>query len=332
MSFPSLLAAYLGIASRGASLVPFLIDLNPFEKRMAMVMLASVLWLALLTLSQGRGSLRSLLPWIPVLAMLGGFYWFLANLEQKAIGEASLYLPVFMALWLGRKSLCRPNPWIPIVALLGGLYTFTTNSEQKLVDLPPVLLAAILLAAELSSPVVAGEGSVFRMPVWWNRYFALVCLVLGAGGLAQGFARDRVYSAGPMQFFEYDGSKHTLSDGFFKGVRCGDIFVEVLNEVGEVLRREPSSPVWFGPRMQWGYAAFAKPSPLHEPVIWEPLTMFDKTREKFYFDQFLQSRRPLIILFKNDLAHYSQDEVQRIVQQYSVDQSFPLLTVLRLKQ
>jgi hypothetical protein len=156
--------------------------------------------------------------------------------------------------------------------------------------------------------------------------------VLGAGGLAQGFARDRVYSAGPMQFFEYDGSKHTLSDGFFKGVRCGDIFVEVLNEVGEVLRREPSSPVWFGPRMQWGYAAFAKPSPLHEPVIWEPLTMFDKTREKFYFDQFLQSRRPLIILFKNDLAHYSQDEVQRIVQQYSVDQSFPLLTVLRLKQ
>ncbi len=41
---------------------------------------------------------------------------------------------------------------------------------------------------------------------------------------------------------------------------------------------------------------------------------------------------PLIILFKNDLAHYSQEEGQCMVQQYNVDQSFPLLTVLRLKQ
>ena len=70
-----------------------------------------------------------------------------------------------------------------------------------------------------------------------------------------------------MQFFEYNDSKHTLTDGFFKGLHCGDIFDEILKEEAEVLRREPSSTVWFCPRMQWGYAAFGRQSPLHEPVI-----------------------------------------------------------------
>ena len=52
----------------------------------------------------------------------------------------------------------------------------------------------------------------------------------------------------------------------------------------------------------------------------------------FYFNNFLQSRRQLLILFKNDLSAYAQNETQRILQQYDVDQSFPLLTLLRLKK
>jgi hypothetical protein len=169
------------------------------------------------------------------------------------------------------------------------------------------------------------------MPVGWNRYFAFLCVVLGAGGLAQGIARDRIESTGPQQFFEYDDSRHTLADGFFKGLHCGDIFDEVLKEEAEVLRRDPSATVWFGPRMQWGYAAFGKPSPLQEPVIWDQLTMFDQSKEELYFNHFLQRKPQVLILFKNDLTKYTQDEVQRILRQYSIDQSFPVLTVLRLK-
>ncbi len=40
----------------------------------------------------------SVVPWFPAMLMLGGFYWFMANLEQKPAGEASLYLPVIMAV------------------------------------------------------------------------------------------------------------------------------------------------------------------------------------------------------------------------------------------
>jgi hypothetical protein len=331
LSFTGMIASYLSAAHRGVSLAPFLQDLNPLEKRMAMVMLTSILLPAVLVLSQGRRTLRSLGSWVPALTILGGVGFFMAHLGQKLLGEAVLFLPVAMALYLGRGSLRSPGPWIPAFALLGGLYGFITNSEQKLVDMPPVLCAAILLVAELRCPAWHTEGPVFQMPLWWNRYFALACVVLGAAGLAQGMARDRVQSIGPVQFFEWDGSRHTIADGFFKEVRCGDVFEEVLKEEAEVLRREPSSSVWFGPRMQWGYAAFAKPSPLHEPVQWDH-AMFDQSHEEFYFNNLLQNRRQVLILFKNDLSGYTQDEVQRLLQQYDVDQSFPLLTLLRLKK
>jgi hypothetical protein len=332
LSFTGMLAAYQSVARRGASVVQFMLGFNSFEKRVALVMLASLLLPSVLVLSQGRQTLLSPGSWIPALALLGGLGWFMTNLQQKRVGEAILFLPLFLALYQGRKSLRSPEPWIPAIALLGGLYGFITNSEQKLVDMPPVLCAAILLVAELRSPVSPAAGPVFQMPVWWNRYFALVCVVLGTGGLAQGFARDRVKSAGPVQFFEWDDS-HTLTNGFFKGVHCGNILDEVIKEEEEAMRREPSSTVWFGPRMQWGYAAFAKPSPLRQPPIWDAgQTMYAQSKEEFYFNNFLQSRPQLVILFKNDISSYTHEEAQGMLRQYDVDQSFPLLTVLHLKK
>jgi hypothetical protein len=333
LSFSGMLAGYLSVAQRGASLEPFLIDLNPLEKRTAMVILISILLPAVLALSQGRGTSRSLVSWIPAVAMLAGFWIFAANNENKPVGEATIFVPVALALLLGFRNLRSLGPWIPTFALLGGLYGYITNSEQKLVDMPPVLCAALLLVGELRCSVFPAEGPVFQMPLWWNRYLALACVVLVAAGLAQGVARDRIQSIGPVQFFEWDDSRHIIADGLFKGVHCGDVLDEVVKETTEVLRREPSSTVWFGPRMQWGYANFNVQSPLHEPVVWDGgRTMYAKSKEDYYFNNFLQSRRQLVILFKNDVTFLSQDEVQRMAQQYNVDQSFPVLTILHLKK
>jgi len=330
MSFMGTIAGYLSVAKRGASLVPFLIDLNPLEKRLALVILISMLLPAVLALTQGREAKASLVSWIPAMAMIAGYIVFVLSHENKPVGEATIFIPVAMALFLGRKGLASLAPWIPTFVMLAGLYGFITNSEQKLVDAPPILCAAILLAAELRSPPSLAGKRVFVMPFWWSRYLAFICVTLGFVGLAQGMARDRIQSIGPIQFFEWNDSQF-ISDGFFKGVHCGNVLQEVVKEVTDVVHREPSATVWFGPRMQWGYAAYDKPSPLHEPVIWDPQTMFNNAQRAVYFNNFLQNRRQLLILFKNDLTHYEQDEVQQIAQLYNVDQSYPLLTVLRLK-
>lgn len=330
VNFSTMIASYLSVSRRGASLVPFLQDLNPVESRMAMLVLMVVLVPAVMILSQGRETTRLPVAWIPPLAMVGGFILFIIKPGSKPVGEATIFVPVALALILGRKSLCTLSAWLPVVALLGALYGFVTNSEHKLVDMPPVLAATLLLAAEMRSLAVPSPNAILRMPAAWNRYFSFACVVLGAAGLAQGIARDRVHSIGPKQFFEYDNS-HTVTDGFFKGVRCGVILDETLKEMDYLLRQNPSASVWFGPRMQWGYAAFDKPSPIHEPVQWDR-AMFDASREKDFFDTFLQSRHQLLILYKNDLSGYSQEEASRIVQQYDVDQSMPALTILRLKK
>lgn len=342
MSLFGMIAAYRSISARGGSLVPFLIDLNPLQQQLAMVEVASILVPVVVALSQGRQGLRSVGAWIPAVVMVGGICFYICNIDpvihpeetrwRKVEGAASLVLPVIMALYPGRRSLRSSSVWIGFVGMLGGLYGFLTNSEQKLIDLPPVLMGGLLLVTALRQPVSSNGGSLFQMPVRWNRYFCLVCVVLGAGGLAQGFARDEVYSAGPGQFFQYDGSTHTIASGFFKGLHCGDIFDEVLKEEAEVLRQAQSATVWFGPRMEWGYAAFDKESPLDEPVIWDRLTMFDNTKEQLYLDHFLQSRRQVLILFKNDFCNYTQDEVRQFLQHYDVNQSFPLLTILILKK
>jgi len=333
LTLSGMLAGYLSVAQRGASLEPFLIDLDPLEKSMAMLMLLSILVPAVLALSLRSKTQRSLVAWIPAIAMFIGYLIFVANHQNKPVGEATIFVPVAMALIMGRKNLRSISVWIPTFVLLAGLYGFITNSEQKLVDMPPVLCAAILLAAELRSLAFSGEGQVFQMPIWWNRYLALACVVLSATGLAQGVARDRTQSIGPVQFFEWDDSRHVIADGVFKGVHCGDVLNEVVNEETEVLRREPSSNVWFGPRMQWGYANFKFQSPSNEPIIWDGgRTMYAKSKEEYYFNNFLQHRHPLLILFKNDVTFLSQDEVQRMAQQYEVDQSFPVLTVLHLKK
>jgi len=75
-SFAGMLDAYRSIAPRGASLVPFLIDLSPVERRLALVMLVSILLPAVLALSQGNRTLRSPASWIPTVALLGGLLVF----------------------------------------------------------------------------------------------------------------------------------------------------------------------------------------------------------------------------------------------------------------
>jgi hypothetical protein len=336
-----MIAGYRSIAARGGSLVPFLIDLNPVQQRLAMAEIAAILIPVVLALAQGRQGLRSLGAWIPAILMAGGICFYVCNIDpvihpnetrwRKVEGAASLVLPLLLALYPGRRNLRSLGVCLGFVAMMGGLYGFLTNSEQKLVDLPPVLTGALLLVTELRRQSSSNGALAVQMPVRWHRYFCLLCVILGAGGLSQGYARDEVYSAGPLQFFEYQGSKHTIADGFFKGVQCGDIFDEILKEMAEVMRQARSATIWFGPRMEWGYAAFDKSSPLHEPVVWDPLTMFDNSKEQLYFDHFLQSRRQVLIFFKNDFGNYNLDERRQFLQHYDVNQSFPLLTILILK-
>jgi hypothetical protein len=330
-SFVGLLDAYWYISPRGASLVPFLLNLDDDEKRLALLEITCLVLPAVAAISQSHRGPRSFCAWIPVVAMVGAVAWFMTDTSLIWLAAAAITLPVVLALAPGRQVLRSPGPWIGVVALMGAIYGCLTDSEQKLIDLPPVFVAATLLVAELRSPSGDSKGTVFEMPIRWNRYFCLVCVVLGTLGLAEGYSRVRVRAIGPGRFFQFDDSKYTIRSGFFKGVHCGYVFYNVLNDCGELLRREPSATVFFGGSMEWAYAAFGKPSPTGEPVVWDRLTMFDKSRDELYFNHLLQSRYQVMIFFHGDLNDFViGNEMARLLSQYKTDRSYRYLTVLRL--
>lgn len=262
-----------------------------------------------------------------------GIYEFVSALTiWLSIAALVLVLvPIVVALCLGWRAIRSRGSWIALVTLAGGLYSFLTNGELKLVDLSTVLLACFLLVGELRGTVVAAD-CIFRLPLGWNRALSLICVILASAGTAQGIVRDRVKGIGLMIFFEYDGAKHVMPDGFFKGVECGDIFFEVNRELTEVLRQTGSASVWFGPRMQWAYAAFDKPSPRGQPVWWHPGVSFAQSDEQLYFQHLLDSKTDVLILFKNDVSYYPKEMVQQLVAGYEVNQSAPLLTILLRKK
>jgi hypothetical protein len=324
-SFFGLLNAYLYISPHGASLFPFLVDYTPDEKRLALVIITGFVLPAVVVIAQGRGGGRSIGARVSGLVMVGALIaWFMSGAALKPLAAAAITVPVLLALVFGRGLLNSPGIWIGAIGLLGGVYGCLTNSEMILVDIPPVMIGAILLITE-----ARGVGTVFQMPVRWSRYFCFLCAVLGCLALAQGYSRARIRAVGPGKFFEYDDSEHTIASGFFKGEHCGDNLYNVLNDIGEVVRREPSASIWFGVRMQWAYAAFDKPSPAGQPVVWDPLTMFERGKEEEYFKELLQRRYQLMILLKSDFD-FPPNQKERLMEQYETDLSYRHLILLRL--
>ncbi len=233
-----------------------------------------------------------------------------------AVAACAIALPALFLLCRSRKA--WPGLFIPAVAFAAGVYGYVTNCDWW-IDLTLMLAALALIVDNLRSFL-------------WNRYLISLCVVLSVAGIAQGICRERVKTIGLPLFFEYDGNKHMVKDGFFEGVYCGNIFAEILREESVVLQKSGTNTVWFGPIMQWGYAAFNLPSPRMQPVVWDPGELFDKSEEEMYFDRFMDSHFETLIFFKDDFVAYSRQELDRIGMSYDVDDSFHTLTVAHLKQ
>jgi len=219
-----------------------------------------------------------------------------------------------------------PRHWLALLGLIAGLYGFITNGEAKIVDVPLVFLCSVL---GLCIPLRKGDARLHLVKPTdfrWKGYFsAFACVLIGIA-CAQAVMRHRVALIGP--FFEHRLSDRAPSPPFFKGLRTGNIFSGVCSEVDVVLARFGSSSVYFGPRMQWAYAAFELTPPLNQPSWWHPGVSFPKGMESFYIKAWASRKFETVVLFKNDLTYMSPEFIEILSKNYSMDQSSPFLTVL----
>jgi hypothetical protein len=238
-------------------------------------------------------------------------------------------LPFLVSVVAAFPRLFARCPWFGLAGVLGGSYGFLTNGELKLVDLPPVLVGSFLVAAELRRNPGHRSGALLELSPGWRRYAAALCIILVFSGFAQGLTRHRVKAIGPGAFFQYNLTRHPFPDGFFKGLYSGEVFWEVNQQIGDLLRRESNASVAFGPRLQWSYVVFNKTSPPNQPIWWHPGVSFVSTDEPRYVARFLDARYDLLVLNKNDATYLPDYFLKSLAQRYTVDQSYSRLTVLR---
>jgi hypothetical protein len=303
-----LITAYLLIKSR---------------RRMLTVGLSVMAYVAFFCLLQLNGISEGLMikNYLNVAGRLLPFQYYLTALGWVeatclAVVAAAIVLPgVFLLCWNWRKL---PAWFIPTIAFGVGFYGYGTDVDWW-ISLTLLLFALVLIGDKLRS-------------VPWNRYITWLCVMLSFAGIGQAICRERVKAIGLPLFFEYDGNKHKIKDGFFDGLYCGNILAEIMREESTVVQQARTNTVWFGPIMQWGYATYNLPSPPMQPLLWVPVDLFAKSDENMYFDRFMDSHYETLIFFKDDFMCYSQEELSRIGMAYDVDDSFHTLTVAHLKE
>jgi hypothetical protein len=263
---------------------------------------------------------------------------FLQDLSRGEKAVSLLLLAMLMGPWLGyvvgmgRQAQNRleagSSLGVPIglavAAVLAGGYGFLTNGESKLVDLPLLLLSLWWLAGPLAAE---GPPEPDRPFFFGLSYVGAATLVLVIFGLTVGLVRERVALIG--SFFAPTLSARPIPTPFFAGFQGSDQLQEIDAEVTDMLRRLEPKRVFFGPRMQWAYAAYGRPSPTGQPVWWHPGVAFPPGDEARYVQAWAADHLDVLVFLRDDYTYLPESFLAVLKRDYLLLPSlaYPQLSV-----
>lgn len=158
----------------------------------------------------------------------------------------------------------RVSEW---VLFIGGaavaFLAFFTNGELKAVDLP-----MLFLPVALSTLMSAHSGSARKL------YLAFLMIFLSLTGFVLGAQRSRVRLIGPGAFYQLPAwGGFSEYSPFFAHLKEGYNLHAVMAAVSELVTHLNAAlgsrpKVFFGPRMEFNYAAYRLDSPRGLPLFW----------------------------------------------------------------
>jgi hypothetical protein len=234
--------------------------------------------------------------------------------------------------WLGRVS---RETLLCAAAALSGIILYLSNGECKLIDLAPtvagVLLGVFRAAPAFQAAIPHALHFVLRIAM-----VALMFFLLGAG-LVLGWQRYRVRAIGPNVFFQSMLCDQSPAIPFFAHVQTGPRLVQVVDQLRQTLAEHPQAKVYFGPRMEWAYAAFDQPVPRGFPIWWDPGTAYPKALEPALADRWVAAQFDLLIFLKNtrqqpDMTFLPERLRHDVLSQYGIRETLEDLVVYRHKQ
>ena len=276
--------------------------------------------------------LRPLLASYAEVASLRGNVFSLLPLRQGVWPERDLQIVLLFLCALGfaaamLAALCRrPRDLRPVAACaiagVASLLMGATNAEWKHTDLSLLLLAVLLL--NLRPWEAANSGTTYRLRspwlVGWLAGFLLMSVYFSAIHL-------RIWGIGEAMFYE-PAATVKVQGGFLDGLEAAPRLRRVQTEVRQVLDVHPGERIFFGPRMEFEYAAMARPPLSGKPLLWDSGNLFAPSRLPELLLRFQQHDPDVLIFLKNDFTRMGivSYYIQRSAT-YRRDESYSDLTV-----
>ncbi len=209
------------------------------------------------------------------------------------------------------------------LAFVVSLLSMFTNGDLKDVSWAIVVAAGGVLVFHPS----ANAGRVRRF------YPALLCALIFSD-LYMGAVRRRVEGIGPGTFYEWNAPLASIDQPFFRDLKASMRFRRVVDQVGDALQTN-TQPVFFGPRMEFAYANFGVPSPLHLPIWWHPALSFAPAQESDLLQVWRKSGFRTLIFLKDNpgqaFTYYSPRFMKLIETLYDRDDSYSDITIFHLR-
>lgn len=201
-------------------------------------------------------------------------------------------------LWRERKSvLARPLACFSLAAILTGLAGMGTNFDFKLTDTPLVILGVALYAIGRRD----GSGSPLR--------FRLCATTLALVVLSMYVGRTRYH----LLWFEAPCENVRIDDRFLGAMQVCSPILGTMQETDRILAGYPHARIFFGPGLEFLYAARAVPSPAHLPNWWDAGTSYPIGQTEKVVAAWQEDRFEVLIL-KGDMHLYLPEKINRLVE------------------
>jgi len=195
-----------------------------------------------------------------------------------------------------------------------------TNWDFKVGDLTFWILAVS------AYPLLARSRRIrARAAATWT-LFALMSV-----GIAYGVCRTRNRGVGYATFFEWKTVPQPIGIPFLRHLTAGPILHRVVAEASEAATRRSGGSVFFGPRMEFLYAALRIESPKGLPIWWHPGSSYPLNRHGQIVLRWRASRFRTLVFLRGDFTRIPVGILRSIARDYFAVKEFPDLSVFLRK-
>jgi hypothetical protein len=220
------------------------------------------------------------------------------------------------------RALCRSE--LLLLGPIVGVYAMFTNGELKDTDFPLLVAFGAVMMWGNMLPVA---GKTWKSEVLVRAY-ATFLFGLAASDLYMGYSRARIEFA-EHAFFEFTDTDNYPGVPYFRSMHASRPMRDTVTEIAKAVRESPG-PVYMGPALEFGYAAFNLPSPLHLPVWWHEGTSYAIADEASLAETWKNSRFATLIFLQDNLQH-TPEPIRRIIREsYVKDDRWTDLDVYRI--